>query len=49
MNRSLTNVIFGGYGTPPVAGKVESCDTETKKCHQEIDINSKFNSQINSD
>ena len=40
MNRSLTNVIFGGYGTAPTKGKVESCDVETHKCHQEIDANS---------
>lgn len=37
MNRSLTNVIFGGYGTPVVKGKQELCDTETHLCHQEVD------------
>ena len=29
MNRSLTNVIFGGYGTPVVSkGNVEVCETQ---------------------
>jgi len=41
MNRSLANVIFGGYGTAaPVKGKVEMCDTATHLCHQEVDITS---------
>ena len=39
MNRSLANVIFGGYGVAPTKGKVESCDTQTHLCHQEIDVN----------
>ena len=43
MNRSLTNVVFGGLGTsgPAVKGKVELCDTQTKLCHQECDVVSK--------
>ncbi len=40
MNRSLTNVIFGGIGTAaaPAKGTVGVCDTDTKLCHTEIDI-----------
>ncbi|KAG1676348.1 hypothetical protein FOA52_001143 [Chlamydomonas sp. UWO 241] len=36
MNRSITNVIFGGYAQKP-KGKTEICEIETKKCHQEVD------------
>ena len=38
MNRSLANVIFGGYSVPAKKGTSESCDVETKLCHTEIDI-----------
>jgi NAD(P) transhydrogenase len=38
MNRSLTNVIFGGYSAPEKKGKSESCDVETKLCHTEVDV-----------
>ncbi len=41
MNRSLANVIFGGYSVAK-KGPVELCDTETQLCHTEIDINGGF-------
>jgi NAD(P) transhydrogenase len=38
MNRSLANVIFGGYSVPEKKGKSESCDVENKLCHTEVDV-----------
>ncbi|MEW5318294.1 MAG: hypothetical protein WDW38_009527 [Sanguina aurantia] len=39
MNRSLVNVILGGYGTPaPKAKSTEMCDVQTKLCHQEVTV-----------